>query len=191
MAKAEDIRIPVGATRVKLAVGIFAEARHAHLTAANDCARLDPTETALLHLVEKPARYLGMIGSKRKIRLIFDDLRRMGLAEEALARVHAPIGFDIVSLKDPSKARVLMRWRIDRPEVHAGIGGTNGKYFKLKGRYYDVQSFQMGSNGPDADLGAVILDVTGLPDTTKVRSTTLLPIGENIRSALKGWNVCT
>src|SRR5689334_15106171 len=32
-----------------------------------------------------------------------------------------PIGFDIINLKDPSKARVLMRWRIDRPEVHAGI----------------------------------------------------------------------
>lgn len=61
-------------------------------------------ETALLHLVEKPARYLGMIGSKRKIRLIFDDLRRLGIAEEALARVHAPIGFDIGSQTVPEIA---------------------------------------------------------------------------------------
>jgi len=58
-------------------------------------------ETALFHLIEKPARYIGMIGSKRKIRLIFDDLRRLGISEEALARVHAPIGFDIGSQTVP------------------------------------------------------------------------------------------
>lgn len=61
-------------------------------------------ETALFHLAEKPARYIGMIGSKRKIRLIFDDLRRLGIAEEALARVHAPIGFDIGSQTVPEIA---------------------------------------------------------------------------------------
>jgi xanthine dehydrogenase accessory factor len=61
-------------------------------------------ETALFHVVEKPARYIGMIGSKRKIRLIFDDLRRMGVADELLARVHAPIGFDIGSQTVPEIA---------------------------------------------------------------------------------------
>lgn len=54
-------------------------------------------ESALLHLAGRPARYVGMIGSKRKIRLIMDDLRRAGVAEERLARVHAPIGLDIGS----------------------------------------------------------------------------------------------
>src|SRR5690606_32472391 len=38
-------------------------------------------EQALFHLAETPARYVGMIGSKRKIRLIFDDLRREGISE--------------------------------------------------------------------------------------------------------------
>lgn len=61
-------------------------------------------ETALLHLVRRPARYLGMIGSQRKIRLIFDDLRRLGIDEELLARVHAPIGFDIGSQTVPEIA---------------------------------------------------------------------------------------
>ena len=31
-------------------------------------------EEALYHLVDRGARYVGMIGSRRKIRLIFDDL---------------------------------------------------------------------------------------------------------------------
>ena len=40
----------------------------------------------------------------------------------------------------------------------------DGKYFKVNGRYYFAQSFQFQQGSPDADLGAVILDVTGLPD---------------------------
>src|SRR2546426_4946605 len=48
-------------------------------------------------------------------------------------RVTPPqIGYDLINLKDPTKAGVLLRWRIDRPELHQGIGATNGKYFKLK-----------------------------------------------------------
>jgi xanthine dehydrogenase accessory factor len=61
-------------------------------------------ETALYHLAETPARYIGMIGSKRKIRLIFDDLREAGISEAALARVHAPLGFDIGSQTVPEIA---------------------------------------------------------------------------------------
>ena len=49
------------------------------------------------------------------------------------------------------------------------MGGLGVKYFKLKGRYYLVNGFQFGQDGPNADLGAVVFDVTGLPDTTKVK----------------------
>ena len=61
-------------------------------------------EEALLHLVRRPARYLGMIGSRRKIKLIFDDLRREGIEEAALARVHAPLGLEIGSQTVPEIA---------------------------------------------------------------------------------------
>jgi xanthine dehydrogenase accessory factor len=54
-------------------------------------------EEALYHLVDRGARYVGMIGSKRKIKLIFDDLVAEGISPEALARVHAPVGLDIGS----------------------------------------------------------------------------------------------
>jgi xanthine dehydrogenase accessory factor len=54
-------------------------------------------EEALYHLAPTPAGYVGMIGSKRKIRLIYDDLLARGIPEEVLARVHAPLGFAIGS----------------------------------------------------------------------------------------------
>jgi xanthine dehydrogenase accessory factor len=42
-----------------------------------------------------PARYIGMIGSGKKVVATFDGLRNEGVSEEALKRVHAPIGLDI------------------------------------------------------------------------------------------------
>ncbi len=39
--------------------------------------------------------YLGMIGSERKVRRVFDELRSRGVSEAALVKVHAPIGLDI------------------------------------------------------------------------------------------------
>jgi len=41
------------------------------------------------------ARYLGLIGSGRKIRGVFDRLRQEGLSEEKIRIVHAPIGLEI------------------------------------------------------------------------------------------------
>jgi xanthine dehydrogenase accessory factor len=61
-------------------------------------------EQALYHLATRPARYVGMIGSRRKIKMIFDDLRREGIPQEALDRVHAPLGLDIGSQTVPEIA---------------------------------------------------------------------------------------
>ena len=61
-------------------------------------------EEALYHLAPTAAGYVGMIGSKRKIRLIFEDLLAKGIPAEALARVHAPLGFDIGSQTVPEIA---------------------------------------------------------------------------------------
>jgi xanthine dehydrogenase accessory factor len=61
-------------------------------------------EEALYHLAETPARYVGLIGSRRKIKLIFDDLLHENISREALRRVHAPLGFDIGSQTVPEIA---------------------------------------------------------------------------------------
>ncbi|WP_425617404.1 XdhC family protein [Anatilimnocola sp. NA78] len=61
-------------------------------------------EEALFHVVNRGARYVGLIGSRRKIRLIFDDLLEQGVTREALERVHAPLGIDIGSQTVPEIA---------------------------------------------------------------------------------------
>jgi len=45
--------------------------------------------------VQTPARYVGMIGSKRKTIAIFRELRSEGLPANLFDRVHAPVGLDI------------------------------------------------------------------------------------------------
>lgn len=45
--------------------------------------------------VKTDAAYVGMIGSRRKIALMWKDLEAEGIAREQLDRVHAPIGLDI------------------------------------------------------------------------------------------------
>jgi hypothetical protein len=78
-------------------------------------------------------------------------------------------GFDIIDLRDPSSAKILHRWRIENAELHQGNGMMDGKYFKHAGRYYYVQSTQFGQGGPNADLGAIVFDITGLPDVAQLK----------------------
>jgi hypothetical protein len=82
-------------------------------------------------------------------------------------------GFSIIDLHDLDHIKVLYRWSIENPELHTGTGGMDGKYVKMQTKagtkYYYIQSVQFGNSGPDADLGAVVVDVTGLPDTSKIK----------------------
>ena len=54
-------------------------------------------EKALYYLADRGARYVGMIGSRRKIKMILDDLRAEGVPSDVLQRVRAPVGIDIGS----------------------------------------------------------------------------------------------
>lgn len=46
-------------------------------------------------VIGTPARYIGMIGSGKKVAATYDGLRGEGVSREMLKRVHAPIGLDI------------------------------------------------------------------------------------------------
>lgn len=52
-------------------------------------------EICLRETVTSPARYIGMIGSKRRVIGVFQRLRNSGVDAGLLERVHAPIGLDI------------------------------------------------------------------------------------------------
>jgi xanthine dehydrogenase accessory factor len=86
---------------------------------------------ALRALAARDLRYLGLIGSKAKVKRIYDALLAEGMPPECLQRVHAPIGLDIGAvspeeiaiailaeliavrrgkIQDPKVAAVSMRW---------------------------------------------------------------------------------
>ncbi len=52
-------------------------------------------KTVLTQALRTNAGYIGMIGSRRKIKLIFESLLMEGFTREDLQRVHAPVGLPI------------------------------------------------------------------------------------------------
>ncbi len=102
-------------------------------------ARLNPGEAAYLVIVTRghrddmrvlrwavqtPARYIGMIGSKRKTITIFKELTKEGLSPELFKRVHAPIGLDIGAITPEEIAvaitaeLIAARRRVERDLPH-------------------------------------------------------------------------
>jgi xanthine dehydrogenase accessory factor len=79
-------------------------------------------EEALYHLARTACGYVGMIGCKRKIRMIFEDLEAKGIPAEALARVHAPLGYDIGSQTVPEIAVSIVAELIACRNVGTGDG---------------------------------------------------------------------
>ncbi|HID87685.1 MAG TPA: XdhC family protein [Anaerolineae bacterium] len=65
-------------------------------------------EQALRQVLNTPAAYVGMIGSRRKVGIIFEHLRAEGVSEEQLARVHAPIGLDLGGRKPTEIALAIL-----------------------------------------------------------------------------------
>lgn len=61
-------------------------------------------QEALYHLAPTAAPYVGLIGSRRKIKMIFEGLRETEVTDEALGRVSAPVGLDIGSESVPEIA---------------------------------------------------------------------------------------
>jgi xanthine dehydrogenase accessory factor len=78
-------------------------------------------EEALYHLVDSACSYIGMIGSARKIRLIFEDLVAKGVSRESLSRVHAPLGLPIGSKSVPEIAISIVAELIAR----RNLGSSN------------------------------------------------------------------
>ncbi|MGD8227098.1 MAG: XdhC family protein, partial [Desulfobacteraceae bacterium] len=54
-------------------------------------------KTVLSQALRTPARYVGMIGSRRKRNMIYDALLKEGFTKADIDRVHAPIGLDIAA----------------------------------------------------------------------------------------------
>ena len=89
----------------------FPNAREVHALEFDEAVKkFDPNETSYIVIVTRGhrddmrilrwavqtrARYVGMIGSRRKVIAIFKTLQQEGLPAHLFNRVHAPIGLDI------------------------------------------------------------------------------------------------
>ncbi len=62
-------------------------------------------QTVLEHALNTSAAYIGMIGSERKKRQIYNNLQKKGVTENSLRRVYSPIGIEIHS-ETPSEIAV-------------------------------------------------------------------------------------
>lgn len=51
-----------------------------------------------MRLLQQRVRYVGMIGSLKRVRHVFQQLEKAGIASDRLTSVHAPIGLDIGAL---------------------------------------------------------------------------------------------
>ncbi len=82
-------------------------------------------EAALKAVLDHPFRYVGMIGSRRKIKAIFDDLLHQGATEEQLGRVHAPIGLSIsaVTVEEIAVSIAAELISVRRAERHQAVEG--------------------------------------------------------------------
>ena len=52
-------------------------------------------EAALRRVITSPAKYIGMIGSKKKIQTVYRNMQTDGINPSLFDRVHAPIGLNI------------------------------------------------------------------------------------------------
>lgn len=55
------------------------------------------SQPALRALLQSPAPYLGMMGSRRHTGHLYDELRAEGYGPEDLSRVHSPVGLDLAA----------------------------------------------------------------------------------------------
>ncbi|HTA48198.1 MAG TPA: XdhC/CoxI family protein [Verrucomicrobiae bacterium] len=130
--------------------------------------QLDPSETSYIVIVTRGhrddmrllrwavrtrARYIGMIGSKRKVIGIFKTLREEGVPAHLFDRVHAPIGLDIGAVT-PEEIAVAITAELIAFRRHAGAGLPHMSWFGSR------ESQPKPNETPDAREAAL--------DTTKL-----------------------
>jgi xanthine dehydrogenase accessory factor len=65
-------------------------------------------DPALLHALARDCFYIGALGSKKTHARRVERLKGQGMSEDALVRIHAPIGLDISAVSPPEIAVAIM-----------------------------------------------------------------------------------
>ena len=85
-------------------------------------------DTATEVAARSPASYVALVGSKRKVLLVFEELFKRGLPEERVREIRAPVGLDI-GARTPEEIAVSIMAEI----LMCRLGGT-GRPMKLEER---------------------------------------------------------
>lgn len=94
-------------------------------------------------------------------------------------------GFDVIDISDPRNPEVILQWRFERANEYEIGRGENIQYFKRGDRHYVVLPHETNeAGGIDADLCAVVFDVTGLPDPSSVREITRIREPDVVRGCI-------
>jgi len=106
-------------------------------------------KTVLAQALRTRACYIGMIGSRRKTSLVFNQLQEEGFGEERLSRVHAPIGLDIGS---ETPQEIALSIVAEMVQVRSGKRGTaleerRRVYAAVDLPYASINRFSFNSDG--------------------------------------------
>jgi xanthine dehydrogenase accessory factor len=123
----------------------FPAAREVHALDFDEAMqKLDPNESSYIVIVTRGhrddmrilrwavqtrARYVGMIGSKRKVIEIFKTLQKEGLPAHLFDRVHAPVGLDIGAVT-PEEIAVAITAELIAVRRNANAALPHMSYFK-------------------------------------------------------------
>jgi xanthine dehydrogenase accessory factor len=88
-------------------------------------------DMALESALKTRARYIGLLGSRRKTLMIYQRLLQQGTSLERLKEVHAPIGLDIGALAPEELAVSIMS------EIIMARRGGKGGPMQMEQRYLD------------------------------------------------------
>jgi len=87
--------------------------------------------------VGTPARYIGMIGSRRKVVSVYKALEKEGHALEKFERVHAPVGLDIGALTPEEIAVSITAELIAIRRNAANLPHKSVKLAEIAGAHHD------------------------------------------------------
>lgn len=122
-------------------------------------------------------RYLGMIGSRRRVKGLLDLLREEGFPQEKLGRIHSPIGLDIgaLTVKEIAVsilAELIQCRRRDTPRH------SQGEPLALQDADLPLLEFLAEGETPKAVM--IVCETAG---STPVKSGAMMALDRNYRSA--------
>ncbi len=107
--------------------------------------------------VETQARYVGMIGSKRKVISIYRELQKEGMPARLFERVHAPIGLDIGAIT-PEEIAIAITAEMIAVRRHAEAAVPHLRYFSPE---------QLASSEPETPASDLLLEDESLESGEK------------------------